>query len=290
MKKSIYILAILVFALSCAKTPAESSPSDEMVLTPVHPSSGTRVTETGFESGDQVGVYITRYSDGVPTPLQIGGNEGSNLTLTLQGSSWQLDPKVYWGDGQYDIYGYYPKGDVSSVDALPFRVAEDQNLSGGMSTEGAYERSDFLWAKAEGVTRTGTVPLVFKHRMCKVSVHLAKGQDYEGDLPTDAAVYIHNTVTLAYIDLATGDVIKDSHEQARSIRARKTAPNHFEAIVVPQRISNRVPLVEVVCGQVSYLFESTVIFKSGTVHSISITLSDNPEKVAITIGGEVDNW
>ena len=64
----------------------------------------------------------------------------------------------------------------------------------------------------------------------------------------------------------------------------------FEAIVVPQRLSNRVPLIEVVCGQASYLFESTVVFKSGTVHTVTITLSDNPEKVAIDIGGQIVNW
>ena len=109
-------------------------------------------------------------------------------------------------------------------------------------------------------------------------------------MPQDVSVYIHSTVTEAYIDLSTGDVVIDNHRPSTSIQARKKALDLFEAIVAPQRLSNRVPLVEVICGQVSYLFESTVIFKSGMQHDITITLSDNPEKVVIDIGGQVENW
>ena len=290
MKKTLLILTAWALVFSCAKSPMGDSFSDEMVLTPIFPGAAVKATASGFEAGDQLGIYITRYQGDTPTPLQIGGNWGSNLTLSFNGTSWSLDPKVYWDEGRFDIYGYYPKAEVSSVDALPFRVAEDQTQNGGVEGMGSYEASDFLWVKASAVTRTASVPLAFQHKMGKVEVKLVKGDDYEGNLPEDAAVYIHNTVTLSYIDLSTGDVVKDNHEAAKSIRARKVAADKFEAIVVPQRLNNRVPLVEVICGQVSYLFESTVIFKSGMVHSITITLSDNPEKVAIDIGGQIDNW
>lgn len=290
MKRSIYILTALALVLSCNKAPLGSPAGDEMVLNPIFPGAQTKATAAGFESGDQIGIFITRYNADKPSPLQVGGNLGSNLTLSYNGTSWALDPKVYWDEGKYDIYGYYPKRDVPSVDALPFSVADNQNVGATQSEMSAYEASDFLWAKVTGTTRTASVPMAFQHKMCKVDVKLVKGDDYEGDLPDDAAVYIHSTVIQAYIDLATGDVVKDNHRAATSIRARKRATDKFEAIVVPQRLSNRVPLVEVVCGQVSYLFESTVLFKSGTVHSITITLSDNPEKVAIDIGGQIENW
>lgn len=290
MKKTLLILSALTLVLSCAKSPLEGPVTSEMVLDPIFPGTEVKATAAGFESGDQLGIFITRYNGETPSPLQIGGNWGTNLTLSYNGTSWALTPKVYWEDGKFDIYGYYPKADVSSVDGFPFQVAEDQTQSGGIEGMSAYEASDFLWAKVTGVTRTSSVPMAFQHKMGKVVVKLVKGEDYEGDLPEDATVMIHNTVTMAYIDLATGDVIKDNHEPASSIKARKMAADRFEAIVVPQRLSNRVPLVEVVCGQVSYLFESTIIFKSGMIHTITITLSDNPEKVAIDIGGQIENW
>ena len=290
MKKTILILSALAIALSCAKTSVEVIEPSEMILSPIFPGDAVKATAAGFESGDRIGIYITKYKDDTPSPLQIGGNWGSNLTLSYNGTNWALDPKVYWEDGKFDIYGFYPKMEVSSVDALPFHVASDQTVSGGVEGMSAYEASDFLWAKAKGVTQTGVVPMAFQHKMCKVNVVLVKGEDYEGELPEDAIVYIHSTITEAWIDLSSGDVVIDNHRPTTSIKARKAALGHFEAIVAPLRLSNRVPLVEVVCGQVSYLFESTVIFKSGMQHSITITLSDNPEKVAIDIGGQVENW
>lgn len=288
MKKTLYILSGLVLALACTKTPVMDN--SELILTPTYPGA-TKATAAGFENGDKVGIYITKYNGEKPTPLQIGGNWGSNLTLSLSGTAWTLNPKVYWEENtQFDIYGYYPKMDVSSVDAQPFKVADDQTVSGGVEGMSAYEASDFLWAKVKGATRAASVPMAFQHKMCKVDVKLVKGPEYEGELPEDIVVYIHNTVTDALIDLATGDVVKDNYQPATSIRARKIAIDQFEAIVVPQRLSNRVPLVEVVCGQISYLLESTVQFKSGMIHTITITLSDNPEKVAIDIGGQIENW
>lgn len=290
MKKTILILSALALALSCAKSPVEAfDESAEMILSPVFPGE-SKATAAGFDSGDQIGIYITKYNGETPFPLQLAGNWGSNLTLSYNGTSWTLAPKVYWEDGKFDIYGYYPKMDVSSVDAQPFQVQADQTITGGVEGMSAYEKSDFLWAKVKGVSRTGSVPMAFQHKMCKVNVKLVKGEEYEGEIPEDVAVYVHSTVTEARLDLSTGDVVIDNRRPATSIRARKTALDKFEAIVVPQRLSNRVPLVEVVCGQVSYLFESTVQFKSGTIHTITLTLSDNPEKVAIDIGGQIENW
>ena len=285
MKKTkLILLSAIALALSCAKTPTpvETVDSAEMILSPIFPGE-SKATAAGFESGDKIGIYITKYNGETPSPLQIGGNWGSNLTLSYNGTNWALEPKVYWEDGKFDIYGYYPKMAVESVDAQPFQVASDQTVTGGIEGMDAYEASDFLWAKVKGVTRTGSVPMAFQHKMCKVNVSLIKGDDYEGDLPEDAYVYIHSTVTEASIDLSTGDVVIDNHRPSTSIKAKKTSLDHFEAIVVPQRLSNRVPLVEVVCGQVSYLFESTVIFKSGTQHNITITLSDNPEKLLLIL-------
>lgn len=291
MKKTILLLSALAMALSCAKTQtAELASCAEIQLCPIFPGTEVKATATGFEAGDNIGIYITKYNGDKPFPLQIAGNWGSNLTLSYSGASWSLDPKVYWEDGKFDIYGYYPKMEINSVDAQPFTVKADQSVTGGVEEMSAYEASDFLWAKASAVTRTASVPIAFQHKMCKVAVNLVKGEDYEGDMPEDAYVYIHGTVAEANIDLATGDVVIDNHRPSTSIKARKTATDKFEAIVVPQHLSNKVPLVEVVCGQVSYLFESTVIFKPGTVHTITITLSDNPEKVAIDIGGQIENW
>ena len=81
----------------------------------------------------------------------------------------------------------------------------------GTETElGGYEASDFLCAKASGVSYPQKVKLQFSHRMSRIVINLVKGSDFEWDLSDDIVVRVHNVVTDAVIDLGTGVVVKDS--------------------------------------------------------------------------------
>ena len=64
----------------------------------------------------------------------------------------------------------------------------------------------------------------------------------------------------------------------------------FSAILVPQRVENRQPLVEVVMKGVSYMYESKFVFKPGVEHLVNLIITNNPDNVKIEIGGEVENW
>ena len=70
----------------------------------------------------------------------------------------------------------------------------------------------------------------------------------------------------------------------------KLADDLFEAIVVPQSITSRRPLVEVIVGNVSYLMEGKISYKPGMRHTLTVTLDKNPEQVKIDIGGEIISW
>jgi hypothetical protein len=90
------------------------------------------------------------------------------------------------------------------------------------------------------------------------------------------------------IDLATGTVTRHPYESAKSITARSLGAGSYAAIVVPQRIEFRLPLVEVIAKGVSYLVESAFVFKPGVQYTYTITLNNDPDKVKIDIGGEVE--
>ena len=90
---------------------------------------------------------------------------------------------------------------------------------------------------------------------------------------------IYNTVPTAQVDLSTGDVVKDPKAAVGPLQARRVSSDTFEAIVVPQMLVNRVPLFEVICGDVSYLLETKFNFRSGVCHTVNLTLTSNPEKV-----------
>lgn len=287
--KKIFILSAMAALVisSCTKSDDEFTlASNEMKFTAEYPT--TRATATAFESGDAMGVYVSQYDGEVAVPLQVSGNYANNVKSTFDGSKWVNSPAIYWADGKFDVFAYYPYDKPASVDEYKFSVALDQSTSETADALSGYEASDFLWAKATGISKMDAVPLTFKHGLSKVVINLVKGEDYEGDIPTEAVVRIHNTIPAAIIDLATGVVTKNGYESAKSITTKKVSDGVYTAIVVPQRLENKLPLIEVLSNGVSYLVESKFVFRSGTQHTINLTLNNNLDKVKIEIGGELE--
>ena len=278
-------LALLLTVTACqeeATLPTEQTDPNLMTFHVAYPGQQTRATSTAFEDGDQVGLFITTEN----TPLEVSGNYVNNASLAFNGTQWTPSRPIYWDGGTYDIYGYYPyQSPIPSVDNLPFSVALDQNAEGG------YEASDFLWASTRGASAGNTpVTLQFSHRMSRMYIQLVKGEDYEGELPEDAEVKILSTVPQATIDLSAGVVTRDPYATTQDIWAQSLGNHRYAAILVPQRLDNRQPLVEVIMQGVSYLYESKFVFKAGIQHSVQLVVSKNPEQVKIEIGGELENW
>ena len=256
---------------------------DEIVLDMIHPhGAATRATETAFENSDKVGVYVTA----ADAALQLGGNEVNNELFTYNGSVWTANRKVYWNEGKHNVYAYYPYSEtVNDVENYSFSVQEDQ------STAKNFTFSDFLWASAKDITASASaVEMQFTHKLSCVVVKLEKGENFEGNIPNDTQVYIYSTVAKANIDLSTGDAAKDDYAGSSSIRCLQKSAAEYTAIVVPQNITTRRPLVEVITGGVSYLMEGKISLKPGYRHTLTVTLDKNPEKVKIDIGGEIGNW
>lgn len=267
-----------------APTDARHTP---MTFAVTHPAQ-TRATDAGFDEGDSIGLFVAAED----APLEIGGNLVNNEPLRLTAGTWAANRTLYWDEGTYNAYAYYPyTRPVSSVDDLPFSVSLNQ----GATAEGAqidgYEASDLLYARAEGVSASASpIPLTFRHIMSKLTIRLVKGEDFEGDMPTEADVYVHNTVPTATIDLSAGVATRDVYGTRATITARQQGDNIYSAIIVPQRVENRMPLIEVIMKGVSYIYESTFQFKPGVEHLVNLVISDNPDQVKIEIGGEIVGW
>lgn len=286
MKKLWLIAAGALMMAACGSDETEEQQQyvpekGEIQLQFIHPNT-TRATETAFENSDEIGVYVTAADE----VLQIGGNEVNNEQFTYNGTSWTSKRHVYWNNGQHDIYAYYPyTKTVNDVEDFTFELQADQNTADG------FTKSDFLWAGKKGVTASATaVPMTFAHKMSCIVVQLQKGEYYTGDISSDTEVFIHSTVTKASIDLSTGDVGKDDYAGTSSVKALQKSATEYTAIVVPQNITTRRPLVEVITGCVSYLMEGKISLKPGMRHTITVTLEKNPEQTKIDIGGEIVNW
>lgn len=228
---------------------------------------------------------MTEYENNAASKLQVSGNVVNNAALINTGGSWTLTPKAYWETGkQYDVYAYYPYAKPVSIDNYRFNVASDQRA------DSSYVASDFLWASATGVKYPDVVSLSFKHVLSRVVIRLTKGSDYTGEIPDSATVVLYNLYADGEIDLEAGSASYYGEASQRSIIARRENATDYSAIIIPQRMSTRLPFVEVMVDGISYLAEGRMNFKEGTQHTIEIVLSDNPEKVAIDIGGEIVGW
>lgn len=293
MKRHILYIGVALSLLglaSCSNDDSTEAPvsakETPMTFDVVHPSQ-TRATATDFESGDKIGVYIAK----ADMPLEIGGNTLNNEPLTLTSGKWIPSQNLFWDKGTYNAYAYYPYMNVTSIEDQPVSVATDQTTAETNGTLSGYEASDLLYARTPNVAAsTSPVTLNFKHVMSKLTIRLVKGEGFEGDMPTDAEIFIHNTVPTATFDISAGIVTRDVKGKKATIKARQESNFQFGAIIVPQRIDNRVPLVEVIMKGVSYLFESKFLFKPGVDHLVNLVITDNPEKVKIEVGGEVENW
>lgn len=280
MKRVILYFAIVVLAISCQKQDINNE-SGEMSIRFIHPSAVTRATETAFESGDKIGLYVVE----TPAPLQVSGNYVNNLQATFNGSQWTGDSGLRWPSTESvcDIYAYYPFMEVSKITAAPFSVQEDQSEGFGAC--------DFLWGKAASVAyTTDAIPVQFNHKLSKITLKLVKSESYVGDLPSDAVFYVHSTVPEATVDLTTGSVTKDPYGTARTITCHKVDDETYEAVVIPQRLSSRTPLFEMVANGVSYLVEGSFNFKPGINYTFSVTLNTSTESIRIEIGGEIEDW
>ena len=284
MKKYIYIIAAFVLC-ACAKV-EQQLPDGEISFTMNYPAA-TKVTDSGFETGDAVSLYAVEYVGTEAQELQVSGNYFNNEKLVCGVGAWTGTRSLYWSDKACDFYALYPyQSSIGSVSAYPFEVAADQSGDG-------YEASDLLYALAEGVTRSdGAVKLDFKHMLSKVTVQVVKGEKFEGEIPDDIVAHIYNTNVECTVNLLTGSVEKNAFGAKKTITMKKLSNEKFEAVVLPQNLEKRTPLIELTMGGIAYLLEYSLSFRAGYSYVISVTLNTSPdqEQIEISIDPGVGSW
>lgn len=272
------MIASLAALISCHKEgPAEIQGDNQIVFEFGLPA--TKATAENFEAGDKVSVWAVEYTSEEAPELQIGGNFLNNEKLTFDGNSWSSNRTLYWSSKACDFYAVYPAIEQSSVESFLFDIATDQNSVEIEGALGGYEASDLMYAKTEAVSQSaGKVSLAFKHMMSKCVVNVLKGEKFEGELPDDIAVHIYNTVTTADLNLANGSVEKYALGDRKTITMKKLSNEQFKAIVIPQNIERRTPLIEISMGGIAYLLEYSLSFRPGYQHTINLIVNTSPDQ------------
>lgn len=279
------LLATVAFvSVSCIKDsgilPAGEAAMDFDIVFPL-----SRASSTAFEPGDCISLFAVEQPGERAVPLQIAGNYINNERLSFDGSVWSAAKKLYWSDVPCDFYAVYPyQKEISSIDDDAFSLVPDQNVG--------YQENDLMYACAEGWSRVnGPVYLQFSHMLSKCNVTIVKGENFEGEIPDDIEVHIYNTVTDVRLDWTKGSAVKDPYGSRHTITMRKLDREHFDAIVVPQNIEKRTPLIEVSMGGIAYLLEYSLSFRPGMEHTIRLTVNTSPdqEMIEISIDPSINN-
>lgn len=250
-KAKLALMMAVILPLGCAR--------EEMV--PDVPSAGpvlnidgsiaqvpTRATGSGFEGGDEIGLFAVNYSENntVAGTLAATGNQADNAKYTYNAESykWTTYRPVYYKDAltHADLYVYYPyQRNISDVEAYPFEVAKDQTTARSGGILGGYEASDLLWCKVTDVTPTEEkVQVRMEHRMAGAQVRLVEGTGFDVDefASLSKSVILLNTTRKATVNFQTGTVTKVGDPQADGIVMCPQDDGSFRAVLVPQTISN----------------------------------------------------
>ena len=275
MNKTILFSCAILLLGACHDKP---EPAQEVDRLPIRIATGmdTRVTDTAFDAGDAVGLYVA-----VGEALSTSGTHVSNVSFTFDGSAWQSQQELFWKDSETpaDFYCYYPyRSSVSDVHAVPVAVSSDQ------STAESYAEGDFLWGKRTEVKPTAEpVRIQVSHLMSNLLIFLEPGNGYDAvSLSADLQdVRVTGTLLQATVDLADGTVVPTG--TAADIRPLQE-DSHYRALVVPQTVSG-TPLVTFQVAGYTYTFSPDITLLSGKRHKCTLRVNKTSEGIDIGIVG-----
>lgn len=289
MKKLLLLASAVVLFASCSKNSSNGDEPAPVTPTriPINISMAvwTRATDSAYESGDKVGIYVVNYESGAPGALKPAGNYVDNMRFSFT-TKWTPDSEIFWKDQttKADFYCYYPYGEPADVAAYPFATKADQSQLSG------YKASEFLWGKATGMSPTAdAVPITTFRSMSNMLIYVAPGKGFTAESLAAAAksVKVCNVKTEATIDLRTG--VATAAGAAGEVTPRNEG-DCYRALIVPQTVAAGSNLITVTVDGVDYTLAKGFTFKANTQHKFTVTVNKSSGGVDIGIGDwEIDD-
>lgn len=239
----------------------------------------SRATDTAFEDGDRVGLFVVNYSGSTPDKLLTHGNYIDNHLFSFKGSWTPVSP-VYWKDNatKADFYCYYPYvSSISDVNACPFSVKSNQ------SSVSDYKAGDFLWGKTSGVSPSASpVNILVKHLMSSLRIRLQASTGFTDSDLALANVSVCGIKCNASVNLEDG-TISASGATSEILTCKNNGT--YNVIVPPQSVSG-TGLIKVVVNGTEYISDKTLNMESGKRYECTVTL----ERIGHGININISDW
>lgn len=276
MKKLFTVLAAIAAFVSCSKNTEEVVETPMSDKLPINISTTlTRATDSAFEVGDKVGIFVVNQ----PNALVASGNHVDNMGFSYS-TTWTPDSPIYWLDKttKADFYCYYPYAESVSTTAHTFATKANQ------SQLADYKASEFLWGKTAGVTPTEeAVNITTNHTFSNALIILKPGDGFtEATLAAATkSVKICGVKTNASINLTTGVATATGN-------TTEVTPyldnGQYRALIVPQTTAEGALVVITVDG-VDYTLSRAMTFKANKQHKFTVTINKVSNGVNVGIGG-----
>lgn len=296
MKKLVYSALIVLSLFSVAACSGEPDQPDSPVIpapgtgddvTPpaadkleikINPSlNDSRATDTDFEHGDNIGLFVVNYNGSDPGALKNTGNHVDNMRFTYSGT-WTPYSPVYWKDDEVhaDFYIYYPYASSPSVSAYPVEVKADQ------SSESNYKTSDFLWGIARNVAPTASaISIPASHVMSRINITVEAGSGFtkESLAAATISVRVNGLQCKSTVNLADGTVTPSGDRVSVAPYKKGDA---YIAIIVPQTVQEGNLITVTVDGS-DFNLKKGFTFESGKSHDFNVVVGKTSGGVNVNI-------
>ena len=258
MKRFLYVIAVLALFVACGKEVNKPEVVPNVGKITISPTV-TKVTETSFEPGDEIGLTIVRAS----------GAWANNAKLSYEGGFFSGQLNWYPDKDASTLKAYYP---YSNNVPTTFNVSLDQR-SGTSS-------SDFVASVKTGVTPSSdAVPMTFSHKLSRILITLdnKSGKSIEG-------VTIGGTVPKATV--GENFEIGAANVEPEDIQALKVSDAKYRLIIVPQTAALTVKVAA--GGKVLTRDLDSSEFMSGMEYKLGVVVYD--DSIKIVLSSDINPW
>lgn len=261
MKRYLTIALAALALAACQQTVEPQMVPGKVQVEPVI----TKATEVNFETGDQIGLTITK--------VNAAEKYADNALLAFDGSVFTGELMWYNdANSESDVYAYYPydaEGTPSTYEAVADQTA-------GTSS------ADFMAAaKSDVLPSPNAITMVFKHLMTKIVVNIENQSGASVD-----AVELTGTPASAAVNVAELTVTPD--EETVAVKAYEaTAGKVWQAIIVPGTVKMEL-VVSLSNGKKMVQPLTQMELKSGAQYTVNARII--ADDMAVTASGEIENW
>ena len=260
MRKILFMALAVLIAAGCAESEKGT------LCVKIAPAIRTRVTGLHFDTGDRIGLTISKgsapYAENVPMTYD-------GTAFTASGLSWYNDLNE-----KSVLTAYYPYAEGGRPDE--FTVSSDQTQGNGSS--------DLLAAVKTDVTPVSApVGMIFYHVMSQLTIVISNSSS-----AAVTGVSVGGLVPTAEIDYSAPKAAAKSGVAAAEVKACEVKPGAtYRAILVPQQAALTVT-VTTDDGRSHTKTLSSAQLESGRRYDMSVLVTN--EEIQISLSGDIGDW